>query len=210
MMDQLPPIRILVADNHPLVCSGISAVLEAIPAANLKVVGQAQNGDEMVNLFAQLQPDIGLVDLRMPIMNGTEAIKHIRSQFSEARLIILTTYKDDKDIIQGVKAGARGVLFKDANPEEIIKCIQDVHNGERPIPSTIMDKIIDEKSDVLTPKEIKVLQLVAKGMTNAEIGKEFNIVKGTVTQHMFNILSKLGAKNRIQAVNIARKQGLIS
>ena len=210
MMSQLPPIRILVADNHPLVCSGISAVLNDKPAANLKVVGQAHNGAEMVELFAQLQPDIGLVDLRMPIMSGAEAIKHIRSQFSEARLIILTTYEDDRDIVQGVKAGARGVLFKDADSEEIIKCIQDVHNGERSIPSTIMDKVIDEKSDVLTPQEIKVLQLVNEGMTNAEIGKKLNIAKGTVTAHMVNIMKKLGTKNRIQSVIVAKEQGWIS
>jgi two-component system, NarL family, response regulator len=216
MTNQIPPIRILIADDHPVVRSGIVATLEIDSEANLHVVGQAENGREMVELFAQLQPDIGLVDLRMPEMTGVEAIVQIRSQFPEARLIILTTYDEDEDIYQGLQAGAKTCLLKKTRREELLECIQNVHSGRPSLPPDLFKKFLDWqknqedlKNIKLTERELEVLQLIAKGMSNAEIGTTLQIVEGTVKSHVNSILSKLDVKDRTQAVIVALKRGLI-
>jgi two-component system, NarL family, response regulator len=210
-MSQTPPIRILIADDHPVVRSGIAAMLEIDPDANLQVVGQAKNGYEMVDLFAQFQPDIGLVDLRMPDMTGVEAIAQIRSQFPEARLIILTTYDGDEDIYRGLQAGAKGYLLKDTPREELLQCIQAVHAGRSFIPPDIGVRLAERMSSPeLSKREREVLELLPVGMSNAEIGAALQITEGTVKSHVNNILGKLNVGDRTQAVIVALKRGLIS
>jgi two-component system, NarL family, response regulator len=211
VISQNPPIRILIADDHPVVRSGIAAMLEIDPAANLAVVGQASNGCEMVQLFAQLQPDIGLVDLRMPDMGGVETIEAIRSQFPEARLIVLTTYDGDEDIYRGLQAGAKAYLLKDTPREDLLLCIQTVYAGRSFIPPDIGVRLAERMgSPVLSKREREVLQLLPKGMSNQEIGAALQITEGTVKSHVNNILSKLNVADRTQAVIVALKRGLIS
>jgi two-component system, NarL family, response regulator len=210
MVSQLP-IRILIADDHPVVRSGIAAMLEIDPAANLQVVGQASNGREMVQLFAQLQPDIGLVDLRMPDMSGVEAIEAIRSRFLEARLIVLTTYDGDEDIYRGLQAGAKAYLLKDTPREDLLLCIQTVYAGRSFIPPDIGVRLAERMgSPVLSKRERDVLQLLPKGMSNQEIGAALQIAEGTVKSHINNILSKLNVADRTQAVIVALRRGLIT
>jgi two-component system, NarL family, response regulator len=210
-MSQTPPVRILIADDHPVVRSGIAAMLEIDPTANLQVVGQAKNGNEMVELFAQLQPDIGLVDLRMPEMSGVEAIAQIRSQFPEAHLIILTTYDGDEDIYRGLQAGAKAYLLKDTPREELLHCIQAVHAGRSFIPPDIGVRLAERmNSPELSKREREVLQLLPAGMSNSEIGAALQITEGTVKSHVNNILGKLNVGDRTQAVIVALKRGLIS
>ncbi|WP_019498026.1 response regulator [Pseudanabaena sp. PCC 6802] len=210
-MSQKPPIRILIADDHPVVRSGIATMLEIDPEANLHVVGQARNGREMVELFAQLQPDIGLVDLRMPEMSGAEAIAQIRSQFPEARLIILTTYDGDEDIYRGLQAGAKAYLLKDTPLEELLQCIRTVHAGRSFIPPDIGMRLAERMSSpVLSKREREVLELIPVGMSNMEIGATLQITEGTVKSHINNILGKLNVSDRTQAVIVALKRGLIS
>lgn len=210
MISQKLPIRILIADDHPVVRSGIVAMLEIDPQENLHVVGQAQNGYEMVALFAQLQPDIGLVDLLMPGMGGVEAIKQIRSQFPEAHLIVLTTYDGDEDIYRGLQAGAKAYLLKDTPREELLLCIQTVHAGRSFIPPNIGVRLAERMSNpVLSKRESEILQLISVGMSNSEIGTTLRITEGTVKSHVNNILSKLNVSDRTQAVMVALKRGLI-
>jgi two-component system, NarL family, response regulator len=210
MSSQNPPIRILIADDHPVVRSGIAAMLEIDPEANLQVVGQAQNGCEMVELFAQLQPDIGLVDLRMPKMSGVEAIAQIRSQFPEARLIVFTTYDGDEDIYRGLQAGAKAYLLKDTPREELLRCIQTVYAGRSFIPPHIGERLVERMSSpVLSKREREVLELISVGMSNLEIGTTLQITEGTVKSHMNNIFGKLNVRDRTQAVIVAMKRGLI-
>jgi two-component system, NarL family, response regulator len=210
MSSQKPPIRILIADDHPVVRSGIAAMLEIEPEASIQVVGQANNGCEMVELFAQLQPDIGLVDLRMPKMSGVEAIAQIRSQFPEARLIVLTTYDGDEDIYRGLQAGAKAYLLKDTPREELLLCIQTVHAGRSFIPPHIGVKLAERMSSpVLSKREREILELISVGMSNSEIGTRLQIAEGTVKSHMNNILSKLNVSDRTQAAMVALKRGLI-
>jgi two-component system, NarL family, response regulator len=216
-MNQTLPIRILIADDHELVRSGILAMLEIDSAANLQVVGSAQNGHEMVELFAQLQPDIGLVDLRMPKMGGVEAIAQIRSQFSEARLIILTTYDGDEDIYRGLQAGAKACLLKDTPRKELVQCIQNVHAGRPSLLPDLLQKFLDWlriqeelKKINLTERELQVLRLLPTGKTDLAIGTALQIAEGTVTCHISNIFKKLYVNNRVQAIAKGRELGLIS
>lgn len=211
MISQKPPIRIAIADDHPVVHSGIAAMLEIDPKANLHVVGQAKSGYEMVKLFAQLQPDIGLVDLSMPEMGGIETIEQIRSQFPEARLIILTTYDGDEDIYRGLQAGAKAYLLKDTPREELLLCIQTVHAGRSFIPPNIGVRLAERMNiPVLSKREREVLELISAGKSNLEIGTTLQITEGTVKSHVNNILSKLNVGDRTQAVMVALKRGLIS
>ncbi|MFB2895135.1 response regulator [Aerosakkonemataceae cyanobacterium BLCC-F50] len=211
MSNQNSPIRILIADDHPVVRSGLAAMLEIDPEANLHVVGQAKNGCEMVELFAQLQPDIGLIDLRMPEISGVEAIVQIRSQFPEARLIVLTTYDGDEDIYRALQAGAKAYLLKDTPREELLLCIQTVHSGRSFIPPYIGMKLAERMGSlVLSKREHEVLELISVGMSNLEIGTTLQITEGTVKSHINNILSKLNVSDRTQAVMLALKRGLIS
>ncbi|GAA6616914.1 response regulator [Scytonema sp. NUACC26] len=210
-MSQENPIRILIADDHPVVMAGLAAILEIDPEANITVVGQANNGRKVVEMFAQLQPDVALIDLRIPEMDGVEAIKAIRKQFPHARLIVLTTYDSDEDIYRGLQAGAKSYLLKDVPREELLNCIQTVHSGQSFIPPEVGAKLAERmKSPELSKREREVLELMATGKSNLEIAAALHISESTIKTHINNILNKLNVSDRTQAVITALKRGMVS
>ena len=204
-MDQ--PIRILVAEDHEIVRDGICTIVNQQP--DITVVAEAVNGEQAVQLYRKYKPDVVLMDLRMPTMEGVEAIEQIISEFSEAKIIILTTYDTDEDIYQGLQAGAKGYLLKDTTSEELTNAIRTVYQGKKYVPQQIAIKLAERiiNSD-LTSREMEVLKLLTKGRNNQEIGSILNITEGTVKFHVKNILSKLDASDRTQAVITALKRGL--
>jgi two-component system, NarL family, response regulator len=216
MTNQPSPIRILIADDHDVVLAGLAAMLEIDPEANLQVVGQAKNCHEMVELFAQLQPDIGLVDLEMPKndleeekeMIGVEGIKQIRLQFPEARLIILSAFNYNGYIRRGFQEGVKSYLLKDTPREELVQCIQAVYAGQKYITPYVAE-VLTESLPKLSDRELEVLKLVAEGKSNSEIGTKLNITVGGVKAHLHNIFMELGVRNRMEAVIVARTLGLI-
>lgn len=202
-----PPIRILVVEDHPVVRHGIIAILSQ--AEDMDVIAEAENGLEAIDQYQTHQPDITLMDLRMPHLEGVEAIARIRAQTPNAQIIILTTYDTDEDIYRGLQAGARGYILKDTTATELIQAIRTVHGGKRYIPSEVALKLADRIDDSdLTERELEVLQLLSKGNSNQEIAAALTISEGTVKFHINNILSKLGVKDRTQAVIMALKKGL--
>jgi two-component system, NarL family, response regulator len=209
-MNQKTPIRILIADDHPVVRAGLVAMLSIQPEENLLVVGEASNGSDAVSIFASLQPDITLMDLRMPVMDGVAAIAKIRGEFPTAGIIVLTTYDGDADIYQGLHAGANAYLLKDAPREELLKCIRVVHAGESFILPKVGAKLLEHMSQPeLSGREREVLGQMATGRSNQEIGTVLTIAEGTVKFHVNNILHKLQAKDRTEAVIKALKRGII-
>ncbi|MGR3276206.1 response regulator transcription factor [Acaryochloris sp. 'Moss Beach'] len=202
-----PLIRLLVVEDHPVVRHGIIAILSQ--AEDMDVIAEAENGLEAIDQYQKHQPDITLMDLRMPHLEGVEAIARIRAQTSKAQIIILTTYDTDEDIYRGLQAGARGYILKDTTATELIHAIRTVHGGKRYIPSEVALKLADRIDDSdLTDRELEVLQLLSKGNSNQEIAAALTISEGTVKFHINNILSKLGVKDRTQAVIVALKKGL--
>lgn len=210
MMSQKQPIRILIADDHAIVRAGLAAMLEIQPEANMTVVGQANNGCEAVELFAQLKPDIALIDLQMPQMDGVAAIAAIREHFPTAHLIVLTTYDRDEDIYRGLQAGAKAYLLKDTPREELLTCIEAVHAGRAFISLEVGARLAQRMNrPELSKRESEVLQLMTAGMSNLEIGQTLSITEGTVKSHINNILSKLNVSDRTQAVIAALKRGIV-
>ncbi|HEY9624716.1 MAG TPA: response regulator transcription factor [Crinalium sp.] len=204
-----PAIRVLVVDDHAIVQQGLAAIINE--ESDMTVVGQARNGIEAIALFRQEQPDVTLMDLRMPQMGGVEAISAIRAEFKTARIMVLTTYDSDEDIYQGLRAGAKGYLLKDCRPAELRAAIRAVHQGQQYIPSNVAVKLVQRmEHPELSQRELEVLQLVAQGMSNLEIGAALNISESTVKSNINRILSKLGAKDRTQATIIALKRGIAS
>ncbi|KAI9132079.1 response regulator transcription factor [Acaryochloris sp. CCMEE 5410] len=202
-----PPIRILVVEDHPVVRHGIIAILSQ--AEDMEVIAEAENGLEAIDQYQTHQPDITLMDLRMPHLEGVEAIARIRAKTPNAQIIILTTYDTDEDIYRGLQAGARGYILKDTTATELIQAIRTVHSGKRYIPSEVALKLADRIDDSdLTERELEVLQLLSRGNSNQEIAAALIISEGTVKFHINNILSKLGVKDRTQAVIMALKKGL--
>jgi two-component system NarL family response regulator len=202
-------IRVLIVDDHLIVQEGIAAIINE--EDDMTVIGQAKNGIEAIELFRAYQPDITLMDLRMPQMGGVEAITAICAEFNTARIIVLTTYDGDEDIYGGLRAGAKGYLLKDSKPSELREAIRTVHSGQQYIPSHVGAKLVERMNNpALTDRELEVLQLVAQGMSNLEIGAALTITESTVKSNINRILSKLGAKDRTQATIIAMKRGLTS
>jgi DNA-binding NarL/FixJ family response regulator len=208
-MSQPAIIRVLIVDDHAIVQEGIAAIINE--EDDMTVMGQAKDGLEAIKLFREAQPDVTLMDLRMPQMGGVEAITALCAEFRSARIIVLTTYDGDEDIYRGLRAGAKGYLLKDSKPSELRTAIRSVHNGQQYIPSQVGAKLVQRmNTPELTDRELEVLHLVAQGMSNLEIGAALMITESTVKSNINRILSKLGAKDRTQATIIALKRGLTS
>lgn len=201
-------IRILIVDDHPIVREGWRAVLDRRP--DMVVVGEGANGVEGLALFEELRPDITLVDLRMPQMDGVTLIQKIREVEPEARIIILTTFDGDEDIFRALQAGGMAYLLKDTPRGVLLETIRKVHGGEKYIPPAVASKLTERMmAEELTERELEVLKLIAKGFSNRAIGNELHIAEGTVKAHVNNILGKLGANDRTQAVTVALQRGII-
>jgi len=207
---QSPPnlIRILTVDDHPLLRKGIAALVNGEP--DLKLVAEASNGNEAIDAFRSHRPDVTLMDLQMPEVDGIDAIDRIRREFPEARIIVLTTYSGDTQVLRALKAGARGYILKGHVHKELLDAIRVVHAGQKRIPPEIAAQLADHATDdVLTEREIDVLRLVAAGNANKRIADQLSIGEATVKSHISNILSKLRANDRSHAVTIGLKRGII-
>jgi two-component system, NarL family, response regulator len=202
------PIRVLIADDHPVVREGLVALINRHP--DMVVVAEAANGRQMVDEFLLHRPDVALVDLRMPEMDGADAITAVRERVPAARLIVLTTYDDDEDIQRGLRAGAKACMLKDAPREELLDCVKAVHEGRTHIPPAIATKLAETLgAPTLTARELEVLKLVADGKSNKEIARLLSVTEGTVKSHLSALLGKLDASDRTQAVTIALRRGLL-
>jgi DNA-binding NarL/FixJ family response regulator len=207
---QSPPnlIRILTVDDHPLLRKGIAALVNGEP--DLKLVAEAANGNEAIDAFRSHRPDVTLMDLQMPEVDGIDAIDRIRREFPEARIIVLTTYSGDTQVLRALKAGARGYILKGHVHKELLDAIRAVHAGQKRIPAEIAAQLADHATDdALTEREIDVLRLIAAGNANKRIADQLSIGEATVKSHISNILSKLGAYDRSHAVTIGLKRGII-
>jgi len=201
-------IRVLAVDDHPLVREGIAALIGC--EEDMELIGEASNGREALELFRKHQPDITLMDLQMPEMNGIDATGAIRGEFPEARIIILTTHPGDVQVSRALKAGARGYILKGMLRKELLETIRAVHAGQKRLSSEAAAEFAEHATDCgLTPREIDVLRLVAAGNANKEIGARLSLTEVTVKSHVKNILAKLGASDRTHAVTIALKRGII-
>ena len=208
-------IRILIADDHPVVREGLAAMLARQP--DIDVVGEASDGIEAVERVGTLHPDIVLMDLQMPRLGGVEAIKQIRAQYPKVQLIVLTTYGDDDSIFQGIAAGARGYLLKDAPRDELFRAVRAVAQGESLLQPAVATRLLDRfarprpepQPDNLTERELDVLRLLARGSANKQIGVALHISESTVKTHVANIFQKLSVTDRTEAVTVALSRGLI-
>ena len=201
-------IRIMVIDDQAVVRQGFVALINTV--ADMEVIAEGINGQQAIELYKQHTPDITLIDLRMPVVGGVEAITTIRRNFPDARLIVLTTYDGDEDIYRSLQAGAKGYLLKDVFFEELETAIRSVHAGSRHIPAAIAERLAERMaSSDLTSRELEVLELIVRGQSNKEIGASLTISEATVKSHINNILSKLGVSDRTQAVTTALQRGLV-
>ena len=208
MSDRSAQIRILAVDDHALVRQGIAVLVGTQP--DLVLVAEASNGREAVQQFSAHRPDITLMDLQMPEMNGLDAIIAIRGQVPDAKIIVLTTYKGDVQILRALKAGAQGYLLKNTFHKELIETIRAVHAGKKALSPEASYEIAEHAmDDALTPAEINVLRLIAAGNANKQIADQLSITEETVKSRVKNILSKLGANDRTQAAMIGLKRGII-
>jgi DNA-binding NarL/FixJ family response regulator len=208
MNDKPAQIRILAVDDHALVREGIAALLGTEPG--MALVAEASNGREAIQHFRAHRPDITLMDLQMPEMNGLDAIIAIRGEFPDAKIIVLTTYKGDVQILRALKVGAQGYLLKNTFHKELIGTIRAVHAGKKALSPEASFEIAEHATDdALTPAEINVLRLIAAGNANKQIADQLSITEETVKSRVKNILSKLGANDRTQAAMIGLKRGII-
>ena len=202
------PIRILTADDHPILRYGIATLVGAEP--DMELVAQASTGQEAIEQFRLHQPDVTLMDLQMPGMNGIEAMIAIRSEFPNARIIVLTTYPGDAQVTRALKAGARAYILKGRLAGELLETIRAVHAGQRRIPQEVAVDLAEHSGESgLTQREMEVLRLIAAGNANKEIAAQLSISEETVKSRVSNILSKLGANDRTHAVTIGLKRGII-
>jgi DNA-binding NarL/FixJ family response regulator len=202
------PIRILTVDDHPLVREGIAGLLGV--QTDMAVVGEAGNGREAIQQFRTHRPDVTLMDLQMPEMNGLDALIAIRAEFPEARVIMLTTYEGDVHILRALKAGAQGYLLKNALHSDLLRTIRTVHEGKRSLSPEASVQVAEHMSDeALTPAEVVVLRLIAAGNANKEIADQLGVTEDTVKGRVKSILSKLDANDRTHAAIIGLKRGII-
>jgi two-component system NarL family response regulator len=201
-------IRILIADDHTVVREGLVSLVKR--KSDMVIVAEARNGREAVDLWKEHRPDVTLLDLRMPEMDGVSAIKEIRELDDNAHIVVLTTYDGDEDIYRAIKAGAKAYLLKDTARDALVDCVRKVHAGETYLPAPLAAKLAERVSgDALSAREIEVLQRLAAGKSNKEIGAELFISEGTVKSHVKSIFTKLDVVSRTEAVATATRRGLI-
>jgi DNA-binding NarL/FixJ family response regulator len=204
----LPRIRILAVDDHPLIRSGLRAVIASEP--DMEMVGEAANGEEAIDRYREERPDIVLMDLRMPVMDGLAATVAILREFPDAKIVALTTYEGDEDIHRALSAGARGYLLKDMMRSQLLQVIRTVQKGQRAIPAAIAARLAEYTPRIeLTPRELEVLTLMAKGFSNPEIASTLGRTESTMKVHVSNILQKLQATDRTEAVTVAIQRGIL-
>jgi DNA-binding NarL/FixJ family response regulator len=203
-----PTIRVLCVDDHRVMLDGLLLLIDRQP--DMVVVGSATSGEQAVEMFARLRPDVTLMDLQLPSMGGIEAIRAIRRTASDARIVVLTMYSGDEDICQALEAGAATYLLKDMLAEDLVRIIRDVWSGERPIPSRVA-ALLEARSGQpsLTPREVQVVELISKGLRNKEIAVALGISEETAKVHVKNILAKLGVNDRAAIIPIALRRGFI-
>jgi len=212
-------IRILIVDDHEMVRNGLSVMMER--EADFTVVGEAQNGKEAVEMVDKLHPDVVLMDLRMPEMDGVEAMRQIRATQDDVKFLVLTTYDSDEYIFDAIEAGAKGYLLKDASREELFRAVRTVHRGGSLIEPGVVSRVLDRLTELshraaqgpdhlaLSEREVEVLQLMAKGSANKQIASDLSITESTVKTHVANIFQKLEVSHRTEAVTKAMSQGII-
>jgi DNA-binding NarL/FixJ family response regulator len=201
-------IRVLSVDDHPLFRDGIAAIINC--QSDMSLVGAASNGKEAIEAFRTLRPDVTLMDLRLPDLSGIDVTIAIRSEFADARVIVLTTFERDVEVQRALKAGACGYLLKSMPPAQMIDMIRQVHGGKKCVPPEIAAGLAEHLGDeTLTDREVEVLQQVAGGNRNRDIGKRLFIAEETVKVHLKHIMEKLGANDRTQSVAIAARRGII-
>src|SRR6266436_1913102 len=201
-------IRILIADDHTTVLAGLASIIGM--QLDMLFVAEAENGRQAVDLWRKQRPDVTLLDLRMPMLDGVGVIDEIRKEDTSARIIMLTTYDTDNEIYRAIKAGAKGYLLKDARREELLDCIRKVNRGETSIPQALVEKLAaGMSSETLTGRELGVLMLLARGKSNKEIGANLFISETTVKGHLHNIFTKLNVLSRTEAITVASRRGLV-
>lgn len=204
-----PLIRVLIADDHGVVREGLVSMIQR-NRADMSVVGEASNGREAVELWKQHRPDVTLLDLRMPELDGVQVIKEIRATDKNARIIVLTTFDGDEDIYRAIQAGAKGYLLKDVTREALMDSIRRVHVGETSVPLNLVTKLADRISgETLSERELEVLRLMAKGKSNKEIASALFISEGTVKSHGKSIFAKMNVNSRTEAVSEATRRGFL-
>jgi DNA-binding NarL/FixJ family response regulator len=208
MSGDATPIRILSVDDHALIRQGVAGLLAI--QADMKLIAEASNGREAIHQFRQHRPDITLMDLQMPEMGGLDAIIAIRSEFPDARIIVLTTYAGDAQALRALQAGARGYLLKDTLHKELLDTVRAVHAGKKSLSPEVSFRLAEHATDdALTPAEIGILALIAEGLANKQIADRLSITEDTVKGRVKSILSKLGANDRTHAAMIGLKRGII-
>jgi len=201
-------IRIVVVDDQAVVRQGFVSLINTV--ADMEVIAEGTNGQQAIDLYREHRPDIMLIDLRMPVLSGVEAIAAIRREFPGARIIVLTTFDGDEDIYRSLQAGAQGYLLKDVFFEDLEEAIRKVHSGSKKIPAVVAERLAERMSGSdLTGRELEVLQQIVAGRSNKEIGTQLNISEATVKSHINNILSKLGVSDRTQAATTALQRGIV-
>jgi DNA-binding NarL/FixJ family response regulator len=201
-------IRVLIADDHVTVLEGLAAMIGRQP--DMVVVAEAADGQEAIDLWITHRPEVTLLDLRMPKLDGVDVIEEIRKRDSSARIIVLTTYETDTEILRAIKAGTKAYLLKDARREELLDCIRRVNRGETCIPASLIEKLATGlSSEALTGRELNVLELLARGKSNKEIGVSLYISETTVKSHLRSIFKKLNVLSRTEAISVAGRRGLI-